>query len=383
MLQAFSELRWTDAVDILIVAAIVYAVILWLRRSQASLVALGLAFLSLVYLSARLLDLQLTTLAFQSLFAVSIVVLVVIFHEELRQAFEELAGWVLRRHHEVRPRFDTRDILVEWLFTLARQKRGAIIVIPGRQLLDRYLQGGLELDGKLSGELLQSLFDPHSEGHDGAVIVENRRVARFGVHLPLSRNTSQIEGLGTRHSAALGLAERTDALCLIVSEERGLVSAALNGRLRPIPTPEQLGLVIDRFFKERHPLSQHRPVLTRVLSENGLAKAVSLVTAALLWAVFVPGSNPTEVTLPIPVEINGLPSELNLDEIEPPQVTATFSGKRRDLFFLDSGALRLRVDASLAKIGRRTFELSERNVSHPTGMVLTDLRPDRVRISVR
>jgi uncharacterized protein (TIGR00159 family) len=383
MLQVFSELRWQDALDILIVAALVYAVILWLRRSQASLVALGLALLSLVYVGARLLGLQLTTLAFQSLFAVSIVVLVVIFQEELRQAFEELAGWVLRRHQEVRPRFDTRGVLVEWLFRLARQRRGALMVIPGRQLLDRHLQGGVELDGRLSGALLQSLFDPHSDGHDGAVVVENRPVTRFGVHLPLSRNTAHLGSLGTRHSAALGLAERTDALCLAVSEERGEISAALNGVLKPIASAQQLGLLIDLFFKDRHPLLQHRPLLARLLSQNGLAKGVSLASAAFLWALLVPGSDPAQVTLPIRVEVSGLPDKLELEKVEPQEVTATFKGTRRDLISLDGEALRLQVDASLAKLGRRTFEISERNVSHPGGMVLTDLYPDKVRISVR
>ncbi len=234
MLQVFSDLpalRWVDLLDIGIVASLVYAVILWLRRSQASLVALGLALLCGVYLAARLLDLQLTTLAFQSLFAVSILVGVIIFQEEIRQAFEEFAGWALGRQREAQPRLDTREILVEWIFELARQRRGALIVLRGRHLLDRHLQGGTELDGRLSGALLASLFDPHSAGHDGAVIVDNRRVTRFGVHLPLARKAQVAVGLGTRHRAALGLVERTDALALVVSEERGEISAARNGQL--------------------------------------------------------------------------------------------------------------------------------------------------------
>jgi len=379
----FSDLGWADVLDILIVAWLVYGGILWLRRSQASLIALGIGLLGLVYLTARVLGLELTTLALQSLVAVSVIVVAVIFQEELRQAFEEFAAWVLRRQPATRPRLDTREILAEWLFKLARQRCGALVVLPGRQPLDRHLQGGIKLDGKLSGALLQSLFDPHSDGHDGAVIVANRRVTRFGAHLPLSRNLSPHGNLGTRHAAALGLAERTDALCLVVSEERGTISAARNGRLNPVGNPEQLGLMIDRFYKDRHPLSQHQPFLKRWAAENLPTKGIALATATLLWVLFVPGARSARVTLPLSVEILGLPGRMMLDTIDPPEVRATVRGVRRDFLFLDDSSLRLRVDASLAKLGRRTFELSEQNVSLPGGMVLERLDPAEIHISVR
>ncbi len=97
----------------------------------------------------------------------------------------------------------------------------------------------------------------------------------------------------------------------------------------------------------------------------------------------MPGSNPARVTLPIPVEVSDLPAGLEIETVEPANVTATFRGTRRDLLFLNRKALRLRVDASLAELGRRTFELSARDLSPPGGMVLEELRPDRVRISLR
>ncbi|MFQ5513226.1 MAG: diadenylate cyclase [Myxococcota bacterium] len=379
-----AELRWLDALDIALITGLVYAVIVWLRRSRALPLALGFLMLGLLYLAARLLDLELTTRVFQALFAVSVLVAVVVFQEELRQAFEELASWVLRRGHETQPRLDTRDILVEWLFELAAQRRGALVVLPGRRLLDRYVRGGIELDGKLSGALLQSLFDPHSDGHDGAALVANRRIERFGVHLPLSRRGAELDGArGTRHSAALGLAERTDALCLVVSEERGTLAAAQDGELLKVTSREQLGRIIDRFYRSRHPLFQSRPGVLQILSQDRAAKLISVATATLLWALLVPGSHPAEITLPIPVEVRGLPEELELEEVEPAEIRATLRGRRRDLLLLDDESLRLRVDASLAALGRRTFEISAHDVQLPSGMAVQALQPKRVRISLR
>jgi diadenylate cyclase len=380
--RVLAELRWTDGLDILIVALLIYAGIVWLRRSGSALVAVGLGLLAALYLGARLLELDLTLRVFQSLFAVSLLVAVIVFQEELRAGFEELAAWALRRRHAPRPRLDTRDILVRALFGLARERVGALVVLPGAQPLQRLCRGGVALDGELSGPLLHSLFDPHSDGHDGAVLVENRRVTRFGVHLPLSRSHALGDSVGTRHFAALGLSERSDALCLVVSEERGTVSAAHDSHLREVHTPQELGVVVDRFYRERHPIAQSRP-LSGVLLQNTVPKAVALGLAALLWAVFVPGERLSEREVSVPIEVSALPSELEVQEIAPAVVQATFAGSRRDLLFLDDGRVRLRVDASLAALGRRTFEIDASNVDHPDGLVLRGLQPHTVQISVR
>jgi uncharacterized protein (TIGR00159 family) len=376
-----AELGWADALDVGIVAALVYAGIAWLRRSSGALVAAGLALVAGLYLAARLLDLELTTRLFQSLAAISLVLLVVVFQEELRQAFEELASRALRRRTEARPRLDTRHILVDALFGLAREKIGALVVIPGAQLLDRHCHGGVELDGRLSRELLDSLFDPHSDGHDGAVVVENRRVRRFGVHLPLSRLAPA--RTGTRHAAALGLAERTDALCIVVSEERGSVSVAQDGRLREAPNPDVLGHLVDAFHKDRHPLSRRRTPLLRWFADDAPAKLAAAGIACALWLVLVPGSQTVETAVTIPVLVRALPPALELQGVEPAEVVATFEGTRRDAFFLSTADVRLEIDASLAELGRRTFELSARNLSYPDGLELQGLDPEKVQIDVR
>jgi uncharacterized protein (TIGR00159 family) len=283
MVEALTGFELTDALDIGIVAALLYAGISWLRRTRAALVGLGIALVGGVYLAARVLGLELTTTIFQGAFATLALVLVVIFQEEVRQALEELAGWAVGARGGHRPRLDANEILVRSLARLAREKVGALVVLAGAQKLDRYLQGGVELGGTLSSPLLESLFDPHSPGHDGAVVLEDRSVSRFGVQLPLSRNLALVRGGGTRHSAALGLAERTDALCLVVSEERGTISAAANGMLHEIGNERELHSVVSGFYRHRRPLNARRPLMHRLLRERALDKGVCVLAAFALW----------------------------------------------------------------------------------------------------
>ena len=272
-----------DAVDIGLASLLLYAALRWLRRSRATLVALGTLLLLAVYVGARVAELPLTPLLFHGLFGAGSVALVVLFQEELRQGFEELAAWVMGRRDDHRPRLDATDVLVEALVGLARQKTGALVVLCGLQKLDRHLQGGTELCGQLSTALLASLFDPSSDGHDGAVIVEDREVIRFGAHLPLSRNTDRLRRGGTRHCAGLGLSERTDALCLIVSEERGTINYAAHGHLHEVSSSAELARVIQRFYRDRRALAAPRPLWPRVLYDRPFEKAACVLVAAGLW----------------------------------------------------------------------------------------------------
>src|SRR5262245_61437702 len=181
-----------------------YAAIDWLRRARADLALVGIGILGIIYLLARQLGLGLTAWIFQGFFAVFLILIVVLFQADLRQGFERIALWGLRRNRSALPAADSNAQLVSAVAKLAATRRGALIVLPGRDPVERHLQGGIGLDGRLSEPLLLSLFDPHSPGHDGAVLVDRDLVRRFAVHLPLSADRSQLGMLGTRHAAALG-----------------------------------------------------------------------------------------------------------------------------------------------------------------------------------
>ena len=272
-----------DALDIAVVALGIYAAVGWLRRSRAALVGAGIVLIALLYAAARGLGLELTVWALEGFFAVLAIALVVLFQDELRQVFEELAAWALGRKRDHRPRLDAAEILASSLFRLSQERVGALVVVPGLQKLERHTHGGVELRGELSAPLLESLFDHHSAGHDGAVIVEDRSVVRFGVQLPLSKAVPHLAGRGTRHSAARGLSERTDALCLVVSEETGSLSVSQDGELEILTAPEALENRLKRFFRERRALAAPEPSPARWLKERHGEKAAALAAAFALW----------------------------------------------------------------------------------------------------
>jgi diadenylate cyclase len=382
LLAPFFEMRVTDVVDILVSTSIAYALIAWIRRTQAAQVAAGILMLGIVYLAARAFDLQLTAWMFQGFFAIFLVVVVVIFQEELRQLFERVATWNFRARKQTTPTLGSLDVLVQTLTDLARDRVGAIVVIPGRQPLSRHIQGGIELNGHLTLPLLKSIFDPHSPGHDGAVIVDDGRLLRFAVHLPLSKDFRQLAQAGTRHSAALGLAELTDALCIVVSEERGRISVARDGTLRVLESTQQLGQVIGDFLEEQRPTQQHNGRRLRFLRGNLGEKAASLVLVLGLWLLFVPGSRPRTESFDVPVRVINLPSDVTLEQVSPEIVQATFTGPSRAFYLLDPNNLEVTVDASLIRLGRRTFRITGDNLTHPQALALEEVRPGTVRISV-
>src|SRR5262249_41655672 len=161
--------------------------------------------------------------------------------------------------------------------------------------------GGLVLDGVLSVPLLKSIFDPHSPGHDGAVIVEGDRVSRFAAHLPLSTNFVALVGVGTRHSAALGPAEVSGALCLVVSEERGEVSVARDSRLRRALDAPALTAEIARFQHDMRADDTKRPsFLSQLVREHWAEKVASFLFVSALWYAVVPGSRPLQRTFRVP-----------------------------------------------------------------------------------
>ena len=383
IINPFPTITFAEVVDIIFVAVLLYTAIVWARQTRAAFVVRGILILGGIYIIARYLDLQMTAWVFQGFFAIFLIMIVVIFQEELRQFFERIAVWSLARKRIPALGSHTSDILVRTLSDLAKEHVGALIVIRGNDPLERHITGGIALDGKLSGPLLKSIFDPHSPGHDGAVLVEQDCITRFAAHLPLSKNLTQLSNVGTRHSAALGLAELTDALCIVVSEERGTISFARDGKLREVENLQQLGAVIDSFLRSKFPSTQQSNLSLQFFRENWIAKAISLSLAIGFWYIFVPGSKTVQVSYRIPVSVENLPADLRVEEIEPPVVNATFSGPRRAFYLFDARKIRVAIDVSMAEMGRRTFNISEQNIRYPKELTLQELNPSTLRLSVK
>ncbi|MDY7096331.1 MAG: diadenylate cyclase, partial [Acidobacteriota bacterium] len=224
-------------------------------------------------------------------------------------------------------------------------------------------------------------FDHHSPGHDGAVILHGDRIQRFAVHLPLSSDQREVGPGGTRHAAGLGLAELTDALCIVVSEERGTVSVARDGHLRILDKPETLASELESFLGSQEPSTTAGMVWARAARRWREALA-ALATAGLLWGLLVGGSGRGELTCEIPVEVQNLPPGYELEGVEPEQVEVVLGGPRHLLLLGEPEGLHVTLDAVLVQLGRRTYQLNAQQIALPPELEVKSIRPRRVRLSV-
>ena len=376
------DFAWTDLLDIALVATLFYAIIVSMKRANAGLALVGILILAAVYVFASQFRLGLTIWILRGFATVFLILLVVVFQRDFRRLFDRIAVWSLMRSPLQKPSEEGTEALAEALTKLASRRQGALVVIPGKDPLARHLSGGVPLDGQLSEALLLSLFDPGSIGHDGAVVVQEDRLSDFSVHLPLSANFSEIGQRGTRHSAALGLTERTDALCVVVSEETGDISIARDGALYQLKDKAELRDALNREMRKAPRDQQGKSAILAALSKNWLDRLAAVALAVVAWFVFASGSQIVQRTVPVPVMVENIHPSFTVEGIEPKDVSVTVTGLRRDVYLLDPSTLEVRVDAFLIGFGRRTFEVSSNNVSHPRDLTVLGIEPRRVTLSV-
>jgi diadenylate cyclase len=234
MRNLLAGIHWRDALDVFLVALIVYRLLVAFRRTRAAQILLGLGVLLAGGLVARRLELSMIGWLLDTLLASWVVLLVVLFQTELRRALARLGqGKFLQAivGSSRAERAELVDEIVRAAVTLAARRIGALVVIERTGGLRQYAELGVPLDAVASADLLESLFLPNSPLHDGAVLVEGTRIAAAGCFLPLSRTPDIARPLGSRHRAALGISEETDAIALVVSEETGRTSLAVDGRI--------------------------------------------------------------------------------------------------------------------------------------------------------
>ncbi|OIO11405.1 MAG: hypothetical protein AUJ52_02115 [Elusimicrobia bacterium CG1_02_63_36] len=372
-----------DLLDIALVAVLIYALLVWFKQSKAAVVAKGMLVVAAIYLFSRSAGMIMMTALFHAFFAILIVALVVIFQEELRAIFERIAVWSLSGGQvEMATGSDKQaDVLTRTLGDLARERIGALVVLRGRDPLERHLQGGFSLGGDLSEALLKSIFDFHSIGHDGAVILEGGRVTRFGCRLPLSKEGAKTARFGTRHTAALGLAELSDALCIVVSEERGTISIAQDGKIETLRGAAQLEKRLSVFYSEKQPRPRQDQV-REFLKLNQREKGMAAIAAVLLWGLFVLGAKPYRQAYSVPVRVRNLPPGMRVASLSPDKIRLVVSGQMRDFYWIDTRRFEVRIDLSDSRRGSSYMRLTENDVVRPKQVLLEEIDPSGVQVEL-
>ena len=230
--QSAARIGWRDAVDIAVVAFLIYQVLRLFRQTRAVQIALGGAIVVAVYFGSQVATLRTVNRLVRDTLGYFVFVAIVLFQSDIRRALSNLGRARFVRYLS-RPATaeETIDEVVTAAVALAKRRIGAIIVIERDIGLRNYIESGIPLDSAVTYDLLVSLFQPDAPLHDGAVILQENRVAAAACFLPLTVNPRLTTELGTRHRAAIGLTEECDAVALVVSEETGTVSLALDGQL--------------------------------------------------------------------------------------------------------------------------------------------------------
>lgn len=232
--RVLTHFRIIDIVDIIIVAFALYKVFMLILGTRAVQLLKGLGILLTVTVISGWLGLNTTNWLLNQAMTVGLVALPIIFYPELRRALEQLGrGKFFKSTRLLAPK-EFEQVLTEvvkGVVALAKVKTGALIVIERETGLNEHIESGLIIDGMITSQLLINIFTENAPLHDGAVIIKGNRIIAATCYLPLSENTDISKDLGTRHRAALGITEQSDALVIIVSEETGVISIAKNGKL--------------------------------------------------------------------------------------------------------------------------------------------------------
>lgn len=373
-------LSWKSALDIFLIAALIFLIYRTFRSLGTWRVLLGIIIAMTVFVIASLLELQGIGWIYTNLSQVAVLGVIVIFQPEIRKVFERAVSF--RRNAAESSEPDLSLMVGEALFALAQQKQGAIIVFPGKETVKPWLAGGFLLDAEPSLPLIMSIFDPNSAGHDGALIVENGRFTMFGVRLPISKTGNLPREFGTRHQAAMGLSEMTDALVVVVSEERGTITTFLKGTLRSVEDATKLCSKIKSHWENT---SSYIPKVSLKRYKWKILPDVGFVTllAFIFWAILaISHARIFERSFILPVEYVSLPQNLALVGNKPTEIRVHLAGPKQDLEAFGASRSMVKIDLSSAMAGKQTLAVSEESMQLPKKIRILEMAPSSLSISL-
>ena len=373
----FSNIRWQDVVDILINSYILFRIYVIFRGTNVFRVLFGVAFLWFFQRFAVSMGLIVSSWVLQGITAVAAFIIIVVFRNEIRSFLQaknlRTLLWGVPRKVAETP----IEIIADSVFELAQSHIGGLMVLPGRDAIEEVTQRGIRWGGFFSREMLKSIFWHDNPVHDGAAIIEGDKVVEVGVILPLSHRKDLPSGYGTRHRAAAGLAEKTDALVIVASEEKGTVIIAKGTYLNIIKRKEELVQLLRDHVgihsgERNHPKRQF---------ELGIAALASILIIGGVWFSFTTGLD-TLITLEVPVEyINNDPGK----EIVDTSVNAVrlyLSGSSVLLKSIRPEQVKVRIDIEKAVVGNNNIAIKNENISLPPRVFLKKVKPLVIEVVV-
>lgn len=243
------EIRWQDIVDILIVTFVFYRLLLLIKGTRAFQMLMGLVILFVAFVFSRWTGLYTLEWLIQSFWSYIVLALIILFQPEIRRALAQMGQNPLTQRLAFIEESKNIEEIIRASVSLASKKIGAIIVIERNTELKDLVEMGIPLDSRITKELITSIFLPYSPIHDGAIIIKGDRIVAGGCFLPLTLSGGVSKTLGTRHRAAIGVTEETDAVAIVISEETGTISVSIGGSLTRELDAAALRRVLMRIFQ--------------------------------------------------------------------------------------------------------------------------------------
>lgn len=377
-ISLISSLRWQDIVDIGLVSYILFRFYILFRGTNAFRVLIGMTILWFFQQLAVSVGLIVTSWVVQGIIALGAFIIIVVFRNEIRSVLQASHFKAILWDVSSKAVISTIEIIVQSVSEMAARKCGALIVIPGKDDVEEMIQPGIPWKGEISKEMILSIFWPDNPVHDGAAIIQGDQIAQVGAILPLSRRDDLPTYFGTRHRAALGLAEATDALVIVVSEERGHMVVAQNGKLAIVRQKRRLEQL----------LQEHMGVASKKGRER-IKERMMVAAAALFSIIFVTGvwfsvsrGGDTLVTFQGPVVYMNRDPAMEIVKTSVNTVSLELEGSGALIKSIKPDQAQVRLDMSNAKTGLNSFTITRESISLPPGIVLKDVKPAVVEVEL-
>jgi diadenylate cyclase len=371
-------LRWQSAVDFVALAAALYFLLLWARETRALRAVLTIVGLQASARIAQQLDLTVTGWILHVATALLVVMLLFFFQPELRHAFLRLDGMLhlgLRKAEALKSCY---QVLSTAALAMAAERTGALIVVARRDSLKELTSGGIAMGADVSSQILTAIFQKYSPVHDGAVLIEANRISRAGVVLPLTQRDAIPAEYGTRHRAAMGMAERCDAVVVVVSEERGAVTL-MHGR-QIVPVADSAGLLnLLQSLLSRPPVALSTRIRQWLFSDLRY-KLAAAGLSALVWGMSVLATGATVRLASVPVEFGAVPAGMEIAEQSTTRLEVQLRGTSWFMGSVTWAGLVARFDLKSASPGWLRLRVGPENLDLPPGVTLERINPETVRI---
>jgi uncharacterized protein (TIGR00159 family) len=377
LIQLFSGLRWQDIVDILLNSYILFRLYVLFRGTNVIRMIMAIATLWMLERLAVNMGLIVTSWAMQGIIAAAALIVIIVFRNEIASVLQtrnfKSFFWGFPQRQIQTP----VDIIVESVYELARRKLGALIVLPLKNGIESAVQRGVPWQGKLSREMLLSIFWHGTPVHDGATIVQGDRIVEVATILPLSKRSDLPSHFGTRHRAAVGLAEQTDALVIVVSEERGQVTVFKDESIFDIKD----NLELSRLLREHAGEVTASSGLKRQTVELGIAAMISLAGITGIWFSFARGLE-TLVTLEVPVEFMNRNPEMEIFAASASSVKLQLSGSGSLIKSVRPDQVKVKLNLANAVAGSNQIPIARNSIALPPGIQLKQVDPQALEVTL-